>query len=348
MKKIKKLRISKVEKLVTPIEVYNSYKLSENVINNVKKSRKRICNIINGKDKRLLVIIGPCSIHDTKSAIDYANKLFEKRKKYESRLEIVMRTYFEKPRTVVGWKGLIIDPYLDGSLKINDGLKIARKLLIDINEIGVPSSTEFLDMSIGQFIYDLISWGAIGARTTESQIHREMASSLPCAIGFKNGTDGNIKISIDAIKSASCEHLFLTSNLYGNVVVNHTLGNKNLHIIMRGGKKPNYYDNDIKNAMYLLKKNGLKKYLMIDFSHANCFKNHVLQLEVSNSICSQIKNGNNFICGVMIESFLEEGSQNINSKNNLIYGKSITDPCLSWKDSEKILDNLADSIDYRF
>ncbi|WP_343154863.1 3-deoxy-7-phosphoheptulonate synthase [Buchnera aphidicola (Pseudoregma panicola)] len=348
MKKIRELRISKVEKLVTPIKIYNSYKLNKNVVKNVEKARKRICNIISGKDKRLLVIIGPCSIHDTKSAIEYANKLLEKRKKYKSRLEIVMRTYFEKPRTVVGWKGLIIDPYLDGSLKINDGLKIARKLLIDINEIGVPSSTEFLDMSIGQFIYDLISWGAIGARTTESQIHREMASSLPCAIGFKNGTDGNIKISIDAIKSASCKHLFLTSNLYGNIVVNHTLGNKNLHIIMRGGKKPNYYENDIKNAMHLLKKNRLKKYLMIDFSHANCFKNHVLQLDVSNSICSQIKSGNNFICGVMIESFLEEGSQNIDLKNNLTYGKSITDPCLSWKDSEKILENLADSIDYRF
>ncbi|BGI51329.1 MAG: 3-deoxy-7-phosphoheptulonate synthase AroH [Buchnera aphidicola (Ceratovacuna japonica)] len=348
MKKTIDLRVSKIEKLLTPVEIYDNYKVSKNVIKNVKNARKRISNIIRGKDKRLLVIIGPCSIHDTKSAIDYANKLLDKRKKYKSRLEIVMRTYFEKPRTVVGWKGLIIDPYLDGTLKINDGLRMARKLLIDINEIGVPSSTEFLDISICQFIYDLISWGAIGARTTESQIHREMASSLPCAIGFKNGTDGNIKISIDAVKSSSSKHLFLTPNLYGKIVVNHTLGNKNLHIIMRGGKKPNYYEKDINRAMDLLEKNDLKKYLMIDFSHANCFKNHILQLDVSNSICSQIKNGNNFICGVMIESFLKEGSQNINSKKCLTYGKSVTDPCLSWEDSEIILENLANSVDCRF
>ncbi|WP_343190027.1 3-deoxy-7-phosphoheptulonate synthase [Buchnera aphidicola] len=348
MKKMMKFRISKVENLITPSEVYKNYNISKNVINNVLKTRKKISNIIRGKDKRLLVIIGPCSIHDKKSAFEYAEKLLEKRKQYKDRLEIVMRTYFEKPRTIVGWKGLIIDPYLDGSLKINDGINIARKLLIDINEIGVPSSTEFLDMHICKFIHDLISWGAIGARTTESQIHREMASALPCPIGFKNGTDGNINIAMDAIKSSSSKHLFLTSNLHGNIEVNHTLGNKNLHIIMRGGKKPNYYKENIKDAIFLLKKNNISPYLMVDFSHANCLKNHILQLNVSNSICKQIKSGNNFIFGVMIESFLKEGSQNINNKSNLEYGKSVTDPCLSWKDSEIILENLANAVDNRF
>lgn len=345
---MKELRISKIEKLVTPIKVYNSYKPSKDIIENIQITRHNISKIINGQDKRLLVVIGPCSIHDHDSAIEYANKLLEKRIEYKSRLEIVMRTYFEKPRTVVGWKGLIVDPFLDGSLKINDGLKIARKLLVEINEIGLPSATEFLDMSIGQFIYDLISWGAIGARTTESQIHREMASCLPCPIGFKNGTDGNIKIAIDAIKSAKSKHLFLTSDKYGKNSVYYTLGNNNLHIIMRGGIKPNYYKLDIEKAVCLLEKNDLPKYLMVDFSHANCFKNHILQLKVAKSICKQIKRGNDFILGVMIESFLKEGSQNVINDRGLTYGQSITDPCLSWKDSEKILDMLANSIEHRF
>ncbi|WP_343188295.1 3-deoxy-7-phosphoheptulonate synthase [Buchnera aphidicola (Ceratoglyphina bambusae)] len=348
MKKINKLRINKIDKLITLYKIYNNYKLSEDIVNNIYNSRKNIYNIMRGKDKRLLVIIGPCSIHDPDAAFDYANRLLEQRKKYSSRLEIVMRTYFEKPRTIVGWKGLIVDPYLDGSFKINDGLKIARKLLIDINKIGLPLATEFLDMSICHFTHDLISWGAIGARTTESQTHREMASSLSCPIGFKNGTDGNIKIAIDAIKSAKHKHLFITFDPNGKMFVYNTSGNKKSHIIMRGGKKPNYKEVDIKNAILLLKKNNLCKNIMIDFSHANCFKNHILQLKVSESICSQICKGNMSISGVMIESFIEEGSQDIKDNNNLIYGKSITDPCLSWEDSKIILKDLANSINCRF
>ncbi|WP_343128693.1 3-deoxy-7-phosphoheptulonate synthase [Buchnera aphidicola (Kurisakia onigurumii)] len=348
MKKTDELRTVRTDPLVQPVELAKKYYINSKIMDNVIKTRTNIANIITGKDARLLVVIGPCSVHDPIAAVEYANRLFELRKKYSSRLEIIMRTYFEKPRTVVGWKGLIADPYLDGSFQVNKGLGIARKLLLDINDIGMPSATEFLDMVIGQFIADLISWGAIGARTTESQIHREMASALSCPVGFKNGTDGNIKIAIDAIRATQARHLFLAPNKNGQMTINHTSGNPFSHIIMRGGKKPNYSHQDINNAINLLKEFNLPEYLMIDFSHANCLKEHKRQINVAKSVSKQIYNGSKNIFGVMIESFLVEGSQDINKKDSLIYGKSITDPCLNWKDSVEIIDRLAEAVNIRF
>ncbi|XRX42523.1 MAG: 3-deoxy-7-phosphoheptulonate synthase [Buchnera aphidicola (Eriosoma harunire)] len=348
MKKTDELRTIRIDPLITPLELAKKHVITPEIMDNVIITRKNISNIITGKDKRLLVIIGPCSVHDPIAAMEYANRLNVLRKRYSSRLEIVMRTYFEKPRTVVGWKGLIADPDLDGSFRVNHGLDIARKLLLDINSIGVPSATEFLDMVIGQFIADLISWGAIGARTTESQIHREMASALSCPVGFKNGTDGNISIAIDAIRATRVRHLFLAPNKNGQMTINHTSGNPFCHVIMRGGEHPNYHSSDIEIAVEKLRLFKLPEYLMIDFSHGNCLKQHILQKKVSRSIVQQIKNGTVSITGVMIESFLEEGTQSINNKNMLKYGQSITDPCLSWSDSVDIIDDLANAVDTRF
>ncbi|CAL4319013.1 3-deoxy-7-phosphoheptulonate synthase [Buchnera aphidicola] len=348
MKKTDELRTTRIDPLVTPYDLAQRYSLTSNIIDNVITARKNIANILTGKDSRLLVVVGPCSVHDTVAAVEYAHRLNILRKKYSSRLEIIMRTYFEKPRTVVGWKGLISDPDLDNSFKVNDGLSVARKLLLDINTIGMPAATEFLDMVIGQFIADLISWGAIGARTTESQIHREMASALSCPVGFKNGTDGNINIAIDAIRAAQVKHLFLAPNKNGQMTINHTSGNPFGHIIMRGGKRPNYHPDDIKKAVKKLNFFHLPEYLMIDCSHGNCLKQHRIQCKVAEAICKQIKDGSKNITGVMIESFLQEGSQNIAPKNKLIYGKSITDPCLGWDDSVLIIDQLAKSVDSRF
>jgi 3-deoxy-7-phosphoheptulonate synthase len=348
MKKTDELRTIRLDPLVTPYELAKKYPITPEIMDNVIATRNNIAKIITGEDKRLLVVIGPCSVHDPKAAVEYANRLNVLRNKYKNRLEIIMRTYFEKPRTVVGWKGLISDPDLNGSFRVNHGLSVARKLLIDINSIGMPAATEFLDMVIGQFIADLISWGAIGARTTESQIHREMASAVSCPVGFKNGTDGNISIAIDAIRAIKVKHLFLAPDKNGQMTINHTSGNPFGHIIMRGGKKPNYYAKDIFNAIQELKKFSLHEYLMVDFSHGNCLKEHELQKKVSLSITEQIRNGNNCIVGVMIESFLKEGTQSVTSGTNLIYGKSITDPCLNWEDSAKMLKELALAIDTRF
>ncbi|USS94218.1 3-deoxy-7-phosphoheptulonate synthase [Buchnera aphidicola] len=344
MKKTDELRTCKMDPLVTPASLSERYVLTSKIINNIIKTRNAISNIMSGKDKRLLVIIGPCSLHDPVAAMDYAYKLNDLRKKYKSFLEIVMRTYFEKPRTVIGWKGLISDPEINNTFKVNDGLAIARKLLLDINKIGLPAATEFLDMVVGQFINDLISWGAIGARTTESQIHREMASALSCPVGFKNGTDGNILIAIDAIRAARERHVFLAPNKNGNMTINHTRGNALSHVIMRGGKTPNYHKKDIDIAINSLKKFQLQERLMIDFSHGNCFKKHLLQFKVCDSVCKQIVDGSKNIFGVMIESFLEEGSQNIKSKEKMKYGQSITDSCLSWEDSALMLKQLYQTI----
>ncbi|WP_343182600.1 3-deoxy-7-phosphoheptulonate synthase [Buchnera aphidicola] len=348
MKKTDELRTIRIDPLITPSELAQRYSLTAEIIDNVIIARKNIANIMTGKDKRLLVIIGPCSVHDPVAAVEYAKKLNVLRKKYSSRLEIIMRTYFEKPRTVVGWKGLISDPYLDNTFKVNHGLSVARKLLLDINKIGMPAATEFLDMVIGQFIADLISWGAIGARTTESQIHREMASALSCPVGFKNGTDGNINIAIDAIRAAQVRHLFFAPNKDGQMTINHTSGNPFAHIIMRGGKNPNYHTQDIALAVKKLRNFQLSEYLMVDFSHGNCLKQHHKQMDVSEDICKQIVDGTINIAGVMIESFLKEGSQNISIAQKLSYGQSITDPCLGWEDSEFIIKQLAKAIDYRF
>ncbi|CAL4042186.1 Phospho-2-dehydro-3-deoxyheptonate aldolase, Trp-sensitive [Buchnera aphidicola (Tetraneura ulmi)] len=349
MKKTDELRTVRIDPLVTPLELSKKYPVTSKVIDNVILTRNNIAKIITGEDKRLLVVIGPCSVHDPIAAMDYAHRLNILRDQYKDRLEIVMRTYFEKPRTVVGWKGLIADPDLNGSFRVNHGLSVARKLLLDINSIGMPAATEFLDMVIGQFIADLISWGAIGARTTESQIHREMASALSCPVGFKNGTDGNIDIAIDAIRAIKERHLFLAPNKNGQMTINHTSGNPYSHIIMRGGRKPNYHFSDISKTVKKLKNFSLNEYLMIDFSHGNSLKQHKLQKKVSSSVSKQIKNGIDCISGVMIESFLTEGSQKVNSdRKNLVYGQSITDSCLNWKDSKIILEELACSVDSRF
>ncbi|AEH39670.1 phospho-2-dehydro-3-deoxyheptonate aldolase [Buchnera aphidicola (Cinara tujafilina)] len=311
MKKTDELRTSRVKPLITPAELSSRYIITSDVMNMILKTRNNISRILTGKDKRLLVVIGPCSIHDPIAAIEYAKKLRVLRDKFSPYLEIIMRTYFEKPRTVIGWKGLISDPYLDETFQVNKGLEIARSLLLNINMLGIPAATEFLDIVIGQFISDLISWGAIGARTTESQIHREMASALSCPIGFKNGTDGNILIAIDAIRSAQSRHLFLAPNKYGKITINYTRGNPDVHIIMRGGKIPNYHKNDILLATEELKKVNLKEFLMIDFSHANSLKEHLRQHNVAESVSKQIYDGSTSIVGVMIESFLKEGAQKV-------------------------------------
>lgn len=342
------LRSRRIDSLITPHALLSRLPLSADVAENVTASRKNIENILTGKDRRLMVIIGPCSIHDIPSAMDYAYKLAEQRTRYQDRLEIVMRTYFEKPRTVVGWKGMIADPALNGSFQVNEGLEQARRLLLDINKLALPTATEFLDMVTGQFISDLISWGAIGARTTESQIHREMASALSCPVGFKNGTDGNIRIAIDAIRAARAQHMFLSPDKQGQMTIYQTQGNPFGHVIMRGGQKPNYYADDIAAACAHLHEFSLPEHLVIDFSHGNCQKQHRRQMVVADNVCQQIRAGSRAIVGVMAESFLIEGNQPINAPQALTYGQSITDPCLGWSDTETLLARLADSIDSRF
>ncbi|HEF8772339.1 3-deoxy-7-phosphoheptulonate synthase [Providencia manganoxydans] len=348
MHKTDELRTQRVDSLITPQTLADEYPISEKVADNVTASRKRIEKILSGEDPRLLVIVGPCSIHDIDAALDYANRLNVLRERYQDRLEIVMRTYFEKPRTVVGWKGLISDPNLDNSCQVNTGIRLARKLLIDVNQLGLPTATEFLDMVTGQYIADLISWGAIGARTTESQIHREMASALSCPVGFKNGTDGNIRIAIDAIRAAKAQHMFLSPDKSGQMTIYQTSGNPHGHIIMRGGKQPNYAIGDIAAACDKLREFELAEHLVIDFSHGNCQKIHRRQLDVARNIAEQIKGGSTAISGVMAESFLLEGTQKIVSGQPLTYGQSITDPCLGWDDTEELLDILVQAVESRF
>lgn len=348
MKNNNKLNVSQEKLLVTPSQLFNKFPITLTIDKFIQNTRIKISKILKGEDKRLLVIIGPCSIHDPISAVEYAEKISFLRKKYSSRLEIIMRVYFEKPRTVVGWKGLIYDPDLNNTLLINKGLNVARKLLLKINKLSVPCATEFLDIIISKFILDLISWGAIGARTTESQIHREMASYLPCPIGFKNGTDGNVSIAIDAIRSSKESHLLLLPNGDGKISINYTSGNPVCNIIMRGGIKTNYHKKDINSSILKLRRFNLPEYLIVDFSHANSSKEYYKQLKVANSISEQIYTGSNTIVGVMIESFLKEGSQNINDISSLKYGQSITDACLGWEDSEFIIEKLANAVDHRF
>lgn len=348
MSQTDELRTTRIGSLITPRALAEKLPVSPAVAANVTESRQRIEKIISGEDKRLLVVIGPCSIHDIEAAIDYAGKLNVLRDKYHDSLEIVMRTYFEKPRTVVGWKGLISDPDLNGSYRVNHGIELARKVLLAINEIGLPTATEFLDMVIGQYFADLISWGAIGARTTESQIHREMASALSCPVGFKNGTDGNTQIAIDAIRASRVSHMFLSPDKDGQMTVYRTSGNPYGHVIMRGGKTPNYHAADIAQACENLAEFDLPQRLVVDFSHGNCQKQHRRQLQVAEDICQQIRNGGNGIAGIMAESFIEEGTQKIVSGEPLVYGKSITDPCLSWEDTETLLAMLDEATRSRF
>ncbi|MFT3878892.1 MAG: 3-deoxy-7-phosphoheptulonate synthase [Gemmatales bacterium] len=320
----------------------------EKLIGNTRTSVK---HILQGKDDRLLVVIGPCSIHDTKAALEYAARLKEHRKHFADSLEIVMRVYFEKPRTTVGWKGLINDPYLDESYRIHEGLRIARQLLLEINQLGVPAASEFLDTISAQYIGDLISWGAIGARTTESQVHRELASGLSAPIGFKNGTDGSIRIAIDAILAAQRPHHFLSVHKNGQVAIVETKGNRECHLILRGGTKPNYDAASIAAACREIEAARLDSRLMVDCSHANSGKQHQKQLDVANDLATQIADGSRHIIGVMVESHLQAGSQKFvagkDDPTKLEYGKSITDACLGWDDSVQVLKTLSAAVKQR-
>ena len=317
----------------------------------ITNTRKNIHNIMVGVDDRLLVVIGPCSIHDPAAAMEYARRLVEQRKKYAGTLEIVMRVYFEKPRTTVGWKGLINDPYLDETFRIDEGLRIARQLLIDINRLGLPAGSEFLDVISPQYIGDLIAWGAIGARTTESQVHRELASGLSAPIGFKNGTDGNIRIATDAIQAAARGHHFLSVHKNGQVAVVQTNGNPDCHVILRGGKAPNYDEGSVAAACKELAAAKLLATLMVDCSHANSSKQHEKQLEVARDIAGQVKRGSKQVFGLMIESHLNAGAQKFtpgkDDASKLEYGKSITDACLSWGDSLDALEVLSNAVTAR-
>ncbi len=317
----------------------------------ITQTRQRIHDIMTGTDDRMLVVIGPCSIHDPVAALEYARRLKEQREKYKDTLEIVMRVYFEKPRTTVGWKGLINDPYLDESFRIDEGLRIARQLLIEINRLGLPAGSEFLDVISPQYLGDLIAWGAIGARTTESQVHRELASGLSAPIGFKNGTDGNIKIATDAIQAAAGGHHFLSVHKNGQVAIVQTNGNRDCHVILRGGKAPNYDAVSVAAACTELEKANLPASLMVDCSHANSSKQHEKQVEVARDIANQIAAGSRSVFGVMVESHLNAGAQKFSPGKDdataLDYGKSITDACLGWDDSLQALDLLSAAIQAR-
>src|SRR4051794_22770424 len=310
----------------------------------VSASRNATHAILNGTDDRLLVIVGPCSIHDPVAAVDYASRLVALRETLSDRLEIVMRVYFEKPRTTVGWKGLINDPDLDGSFRIDDGLRITRKLLLDINNLGLPVGCEFLDIIAPQYVTDLISWGAIGARTTESQVHRELASGLSCPIGFKNGTDGKIRIAVDAVKAAAQPHHFLAVTKEGRSAIASTTGNTDCHIILRGGEWPNYDAAHVSAASRDLQKAGLVPSVMIDTSHANSGYNPDNQPKVVDAVARQIANGNEHIMGVMIESHLVAGRQDLVPGKPLRYGQSITDGCIGWDSTVAVLHCLADAV----
>lgn len=317
----------------------------------ITHTRKSIHRIMAGKDDRLLVVMGPCSIHDPAAALDYARRLKAERDKHADTLEIVMRVYFEKPRTTVGWKGLINDPYLDESYRIDEGLRIARQLLIEINRMGLPAGSEFLDVISPQYIGDLIAWGAIGARTTESQIHRELASGTSAPIGFKNGTDGNIKIAIDAIQAGSRPHHFLGVHKNGQVATVHTRGNPDCHVILRGGKTPNYDADSVEAACRELEAAGLDTRLMVDCSHANSSKQHQRQVDVARDVAQQVSGGSRSVFGVMVESHLVPGAQKFtpgqHNPRELTYGQSITDACIGWEDSVAVLDMLADAVTAR-
>jgi len=314
----------------------------------ITTTRHNIGNIMAGTDDRLLVVIGPCSIHDPAAAQEYARKLALQREKYRDTLEVVMRVYFEKPRTTVGWKGLINDPYLDETFRIDEGLRIARQLLIEINRLGLPAASEFLDVISPQYLGDLIAWGAIGARTTESQVHRELASGLSAPIGFKNGTDGNIKIATDAIQAAAGGHHFLSVHKNGQVAIVQTNGNQNCHVILRGGKAPNYDADSVATACKALTEAHLPATLMVDCSHANSSKQHEKQLDVARSVAEQVTGGSTSVFGLMVESHLQAGAQKFtpgkDDASALEYGKSITDACLGWDHSLALLDVLSESV----
>jgi 3-deoxy-7-phosphoheptulonate synthase len=341
-------RIEKVVPLPPPEHLIRFFPIQGTPVEAlVTETRRRLRQILQGRSDRVLVIIGPCSIHDPAAAIAYAEKLLAERKRHEGELEILMRVYFEKPRTTVGWKGLINDPYLNGSFRINEGLRIARDLLVRINQTGVPAGCEFLDVISPQYIGDLVSWGAIGARTTESQVHRELASGLSAPVGFKNGTDGNVRIAVDALLAARQKHHFLSVHKSGQVATVETRGNEDCHIILRGGKAPNYDAASVDAACQELAKAKLPQRLMIDCSHANAAKLYKRQTEVARDIAGQLSRGERRIVGVMVESHLVEGRQDLEAGQPLQFGQSITDACLGWDDSVELLQVLAEGVKKR-
>ncbi len=341
------VNIKRIKELLPPVAVLEKFPATDVASSTTFQARQAIHNILNDKDDRLLVIVGPCSIHDPEAALEYGKRLKTLRDELNGQLEVVMRVYFEKPRTTVGWKGLINDPYLNDTYKINDGLRMGRKLLLDLTDMGMPTASEFLDMITPQYVADLISWGAIGARTTESQVHRELASGISCPVGFKNGTDGNIKIATDAIRSAESSHHFLSVTKYGHSAIVETAGNPDCHIILRGGKEPNYSADHVGSIKNQLEASGLRQKVMVDFSHANSSKQYQRQMNVSDDVSSQIAGGENAIFGVMIESHLVEGRQDLVDGIAPVYGQSITDACIGWDDTEKVLRQLAEAVETR-
>ncbi|MET0292101.1 MAG: 3-deoxy-7-phosphoheptulonate synthase [Steroidobacteraceae bacterium] len=334
------LRISEIRELITPAQLTQQHALTDAAAQTVANARTSLQRVIAGRDDRLAVVIGPCSIHDPVAAMDYARHLREQQLRFADTLQIIMRVYFEKPRTTVGWKGLINDPDLDGSFNINKGLGLARKLLLDINQLGLPAGCEFLDIITPQYFADLVAWGAIGARTTESQVHRELASGLSCPVGFKNGTDGNVRIAIDAVLSASHPHHFLAVNKLGHCGIAGTTGNADCHVILRGGKAPNYDAASIDTASAQLVKAGLNARLMIDVSHGNSSKKPENQPLVIDDIAQQIEGGEHRVLGVMVESHLRAGRQDLVAGRPLEYGQSITDGCIDWETSVQVLERL--------
>ena len=342
------LRIQEIKELLPPASLLADFPITDRAAKTVFETRQAIHRILHGADDRLLVIMGPCSIHDVKAAKEYAARLKDAKERSAADLLVTMRVYFEKPRTTVGWKGLINDPNLDGSFRINEGLRVGRQLLLELNESGMPAGCEFLDMITPQYIADLVSWGAIGARTTESQVHRELASGLSCPVGFKNGTDGNVRIAMDAIRAAQAPHHFLSVTKNGHSAIVATLGNEDCHIILRGGKTPNYDADSVAAACRDLEAAKLPPVLMVDCSHANSSKQHEKQLDVARDIGHQIAGGSHRVFGVMVESHLQPGSQKFTPGKDdakaLEYGKSITDACIGWNESLDVLDALSQAV----
>lgn len=336
------LRIERTKVVLPPVFLEEELPTTEKAASTVFQARAEITRILERKDHRLLVVVGPCSIHDPQAALEYAGRLKKVSEKLARELCIVMRVYFEKPRTTVGWKGLINDPYLDGSFRINDGLRIARRLLVDLAELGVPAGTEFLDMIIPQYMAGLVSWGAIGARTTESQVHRELVSGLSCPVGFKNGTSGSVQIAVEAVQAAGNAHTFLGHTKYGQSAIFFTSGNPHCHVILRGGRKTTNYDSaSVQQACSLLERAGLTQHVMVDCSHANSNKDHNQQPAVCREVAAQIASGSKEILGVMIESNLVAGSQKLTKNKPLTFGQSITDACIGWDTTEELLHDLA-------
>jgi len=343
------LRIIGMHELTPPVELHREFPLNDTATETVYNARQEAHRILHGEDDRLLVVVGPCSIHDVDAAMEYAARLQPLRDELKDQLHIIMRVYFEKPRTTIGWKGLINDPDMDNSFHINKGLRMARKLLLDLNNQGMPAATEYLDLISPQYVADLVSWAAIGARTTESQAHRELASGVSCPIGFKNGTYGNLNIAIDAIGASSRPHHFLSVTKEGHTAIFATKGNEDCHVILRGGQEPNYDATSVAAAVAALEKAKLPPYLMVDFSHANSYKDYRRQPEVATNVAAQLAAGSKAITGVMIESNLVEGNQKADGKQReeLVYGQSITDACINFDTTEAVLRQLAEAVKAR-